>query len=205
MNEWRALLKVDEEQSRGQASLRIVYKLWPDFKVKPLMDRSVATVKADAAFRSYSATGAGITWAVIDSGIDGAHPHFGTKNDAYHSAMYHPDVQELHFDFTIDDDEADNSLREDRAVPKTDDDIAKAKAARARACDAALQDGLGHGTHVAGIIAGELPKDTVADMKGGEDGKPRYTVFEQVFEAAPKANASGTSSRSLGSSGTLRH
>ena len=40
-------------------------------------DRSLApTVKADAARRSYYAAGQGITWAVIDSGIDARHPHF---------------------------------------------------------------------------------------------------------------------------------
>jgi len=73
----------------------VIYKLWPDFKVKALMNRSIATVKADAAYRSYSATGLGITWAVIDSGIDGTHPHFGsnrTKEEQWKSAIYHPNV-----------------------------------------------------------------------------------------------------------------
>ena len=63
VNEWKALLSADEKQAKGDAGRRIIYKLWPDFKVKALMDRSVATVKADAAYRSYSATGADITWA----------------------------------------------------------------------------------------------------------------------------------------------
>jgi hypothetical protein len=65
---WRALLAEDEKAAAIAPSRRVIYKLWPDFKVNLLMDRSIATVKADAAFRSYAATGSGITWAVIDSG-----------------------------------------------------------------------------------------------------------------------------------------
>jgi hypothetical protein len=81
VNQWRALLKVDDDRAKQEPGRRVIYKLWPDFKVKALIDRSIATVKADAAFKSYSATGSGITWAVIDSGIDGTHPHFGTRKD----------------------------------------------------------------------------------------------------------------------------
>ena len=40
------------------------------------MDLSISTVKADAARRAFSAAGTNMTWAVIDSGIDGDHPHF---------------------------------------------------------------------------------------------------------------------------------
>src|SRR4029453_11031917 len=65
------------------------------------IDRSIATVKADAAFRSYAATGSGIALAVIDSGIDGEHGHFGPKNDTRSSTIYHPEVVELHYDFTL--------------------------------------------------------------------------------------------------------
>ena len=38
--------------------------------------RSISTVKADVARRWFQAEGEGIVWAVVDSGIDGAHPHF---------------------------------------------------------------------------------------------------------------------------------
>ena len=58
---WRALLAEDEKAAAIAPSRRVIYKLWPDFKVNLLMDRSIATVKADAAFRSYAATGSGIT------------------------------------------------------------------------------------------------------------------------------------------------
>lgn len=78
-----------------------IYRIWPDFKVKALADRSIATVKADAAQNAFSCTGEGIVWAVLDSGIDGLHPHF-EANDNLNLADQSP---LRHFDFT---DSADN-------------------------------------------------------------------------------------------------
>jgi hypothetical protein len=52
VEQWRKLLKRDDTEAKKDPGLRIIYKLWPDFPVKPLVHRSVATVKADAASRS---------------------------------------------------------------------------------------------------------------------------------------------------------
>ncbi|HXQ54851.1 MAG TPA: peptidase S8, partial [Actinomycetes bacterium] len=60
---------VEADQRQQDASLRAIYRIWPDFPVHPLIDASCATVKADAARRSFDASGRGITWAVLDSGI----------------------------------------------------------------------------------------------------------------------------------------
>jgi serine protease AprX len=117
MNEIRELVRLD--QAGVEAKTRSIYRIWPDFPVYPLIDRSVSTVKADAARRSYEASGEGITWAVIDSGISRRHPHFGTYR-------------------TLDDD-----------VAKLHKNFSDGRGA--------LVDGYGHGTHVAGIIAGGLP------------------------------------------------
>jgi len=105
---------------------RAIYRIWPDFEVRPLIHRSTTTVKADAARRSYDATGRGIVWAVVDSGIDHRHPHFRQHH------TLDGDVAELHRDFTGDGEPS---------------------------IDGALEDGYGHGTHVAGIIAGGLPPE----------------------------------------------
>jgi serine protease AprX len=129
---------VNQDLSYGNASQRAIYRIWPDFPVQPLIDRSCSTVKADAARRSYDAAGRGIVWAVIDSGIDQSHPHF----DLYETLS--GDVQNLHRDFTQKGDPQPGS---------------------------ALSDGLGHGTHVAGIIAGGLPPDWDEDS---------YRVTQQV-------------------------
>lgn len=179
VKEWRELLGQDEQNAQGDASLRIIYKLWPDFKVNALMDQSVATVKADAAYRSYSASGSGITWAVIDSGIDGTHPHFGpikANGKNLKSCLHHPNVKALHYDFTPDGAAGPDSANE------------TAEARRASAANA-LIDGLGHGTHVAGIIAGGLPQEAIDFSNSAQKGsRLRFGVFEQVFEATADGN-----------------
>jgi subtilisin family serine protease len=144
VRDWRNLIAKDE--ASGPRRERAIYKLWPDFPVRPLIDRSVTTVKADAAVRAYAATGKGISWAVIDSGIDGGHLHFGhpQKNPEY-CTLTADDVRDLHKDFT------------GNSQP--------------------LVDRYGHGTHVAGIIAGGLPSTAVYNRD--------YRVYENVFCSDP--------------------
>lgn len=148
VEELRRLVKADEAMAEGVRNRQTIYRVWPDYLVKPLMDRSVSTIKADAAMRSYGASGDGITWAVVDSGIDGEHLHFGgPANPAMHT-LTDPDVASLHRDFTLPD------------TPVA----------------SALTDAFGHGTHVAGIIAGgltELPPDAPCE------------VYAREFEADP--------------------
>ena len=83
-----------------------------------------------------------ITWAVIDSGIDGHHPHFKYNT-------LDGEVATLHRDFT----------RRRAGVP--------------------LSDVYGHGTHVAGIIAGGLSVDAtrvVASSTSDETGDGRVQL-----------------------------
>ncbi|MEP6669846.1 MAG: S8 family peptidase [Chthoniobacter sp.] len=104
---------------------RVIHSMWPDFPIKPCITQSIATVKADAALNSFSTVGGGITWAVIDSGIDATHPHFSQSNNINPNSP-------LHRNFT------------DGASPNPPE---------------ALRDVFGHGTHVAGIIAGGFDRD----------------------------------------------
>jgi serine protease AprX len=120
INETKELVRLDQAQ-KTPPEKRAIYRVWPDFPMRLLIDRSVATIKADAARRSYDASGSDIVWAVIDSGIDGRHPHFKTYDTLGGS------VEKLHHDFTS---------SEGRCNPLTDE--------------------FGHGTHVAGVIAGAL-------------------------------------------------
>lgn len=114
---------VTADCAAGPWQERAVYRIWPDFEVHPQIDVSATTIKAQAAHRAFNSFGDGIVWAVVDSGINGNHPHF-----VGYQTLTHGSVQELHRDFTS-----------ESSDPVT-----------------ALTDELGHGTHVAGVIAGGL-------------------------------------------------
>lgn len=113
------------DSAGGDWPNRAIFRIWPDFEIHRQIDASCITVKAVPAQRSFAAYGEGIVWAVIDSGIDGSHPHFKADH-----TLDDPSVADLHHDFV--------SGSEDPAQALIDDD--------------------GHGTHVAGIIAGGLQR-----------------------------------------------
>lgn len=129
------------DSSQRVGGRRAIYRIWPDFEFEALTTRSISTVKADAARNAFGALGEGIVWAVIDSGIDGSHPHFlKHKNLELTGLGIEGEETSLqHRDFTRID-----------SGPHT-----------------ALQDRYGHGTHVAGIIAGEtILREDLEDNKG---------------------------------------
>ena len=95
---------------------RPIFRIWPDFEVHALLDKSISTVKADAAHAAYAAVGNDICWAVLDTGVQADHPHFREYDNLSASGLPHQD-------FT-------------GAGGRADIDVN------------------GHGTHVAGIIAG---------------------------------------------------
>jgi serine protease AprX len=133
---------------------RSIYRIWPDFPIRPLIDRSARTVKADAASRAYGAQGEGIVWAVIDSGIDAGHPHFSRYDTLGGVAA------SLHRDFTMEPEDEKNVLPQERIKR-------------------ALADDFGHGTHVAGIIAGGLPAWAEA-QQGGQQLALRVAYNERA-------------------------
>jgi subtilisin family serine protease len=126
-------------------ALGLIYRIWPDLVVRAHLDRSLTTIQADAAARTYGCGGKGVVWAVIDSGIEAGHPHFAANGTVSASV-----VKDLHRDFTIDADPADGG---------------------------ALTDDFGHGTHIAGIIAGRAPADPAVLRIAGTEravGLPRW-------------------------------
>jgi choline dehydrogenase len=128
IDEIRKILNMDETDGGADPQNRAIFHIWPDFPVNALIDRSIQTIKADAARRSFDASGMDITWAIIDSGIDRSHPHFR----AYDTLG--GDIGQLHWDFTCPYEPGSTPL----------------------GIDSAFKDDLGHGTHVGGIIAGSL-------------------------------------------------
>jgi serine protease AprX len=119
----RAIEKVRESD---RSRFRTIHHVWPDFEVRSCVTRSIRTIKVDAARNSFTASGDGVMWAVMDTGVDGLHPHFALHKNIDVASPYHAD-------FT-----------------------------NAPGGPSPLQDKFGHGTHVAGIIAGEqfLQKDS---------------------------------------------
>lgn len=172
-DEARKLATADE--ATGMNAERVIYRIWPDFSVKGLMDRSIATVKGDAAFKSYDASGEDVVWAVIDSGIQGDHPHFGNVQRDDHLLLA-KSVVDLHRSFArivkkVGPVEVPTPLKDPDTTPEKLEEGASWEEERRKRVDehrkAALNDAYGHGTHVAGIIAGGLPPAPPGDAGDG--------------------------------------
>jgi serine protease AprX len=138
-----------------------IHHVWPDFKLRNCITKSIATIKADAAHRSFTAYGDEIAWAVIDSGIQADHPHFRLNHNVDITSPYHAD-------FTVASGPGD---------PFTDQ--------------------FGHGTHVAGIIAGEQSIEKKSDPRemivawrefdaNQEKDDPKQMALEAISGMAPK-------------------
>jgi subtilisin family serine protease len=144
----------DLRLARQNARPPAIFRVWPDYTLYPQIDRSAPTVKADAAWRSYDARGHNIVWAVIDSGIDACHPHFSGLELAAEGrgeSVTQGLSSQLHRDFSY-------LVDPDNQTPTAGQ---------------GLTDESGHGTHVAGIIAGRSPEGwtpRVADSKEPVDG-----------------------------------
>ena len=111
----------------------VIYRIWEDSDVHVSLTRSLTTVKADAAQRAFRARGDGIVWAVLDSGIQGDHPHFKCDDSPFGP------IDTLGVRAPV-----------DTWISRPTDGDLSPEDSRARA----LRDAFGHGTHVAGIIAG---------------------------------------------------
>ena len=141
----RALVTADHDPDAGRPP--VIFKVWPDYTLYPQIDRSAPTVKADAARRSYNAAGQRIVWAVIDSGIEASHRHFSALELAGDATT--TPAAGLHRDYT-------GFVQPSQLGP-------------VNGPPAPLRDELGHGSHVAGIIAGCCPADAVPVVASSDE------------------------------------
>jgi hypothetical protein len=149
----RELVREDARGGGASRTKRAIYHIWPDFPLKRLINKSISTVKADAVHNAFAAFGEGIVWAVVDSGVDGTHPHFRK-----HGNLHLPEPLE-HRDFTS-------------------------------APGKPLVDEYGHGTHVAGIIAGEKVGDILTTTRHRDErGVPTEVTkrLASITGMAPRA------------------
>jgi serine protease AprX len=174
------LLKLAEEArkltDKHGKSGSVVYRIWEDQDVSTTLTRSLATVKADAAQRAFQAFGEGIVWAVLDSGIDGNHKHFMTTQPHFQKDI--PEMLPLvHKDYTP---AGRSSPQADGLLPVSD--------------RSALEDQFGHGSHVAGIIAGcweskpggELVVGTEVRDERNDASVPQRDTLQRISGVAPK-------------------
>jgi subtilisin family serine protease len=135
---------------------------------EPLADRqwNLGMVGATPEAAHAQATGAGVDVGIIDTGIDGRHPDIAANYDAARSR-----------NFTVDQPSLDGPCEVPSCV------------------DPADQDGAGHGTHVAGIVAapadgfglnGVAPDARLVNLRAGQD-----SGYFFVYEVANALVAAG--------------
>jgi len=122
------LTRSEVERLSNELHLDAVYRVFQNARKRALLDQSIDVLQAATAHRGYQAQGQGITWAVLDSGIDPLHPHFGYGTSRSNIANVY------------------DCLKPGPVVewdPKQRPKVGV--------------DRNGHGTHVCGIIAGGMP------------------------------------------------
>jgi serine protease AprX len=76
----RRIVSLTKEMAKDETKEPLVFQVSRNRGAMPAISKSVPAVKADAASTLFKVDCSGIGWAVIDSGIDGAHPAFRLKD-----------------------------------------------------------------------------------------------------------------------------
>lgn len=123
------LTRAEVERISTELQIESIYRVFKNARKRALLDQSINVLQCSTAHRGYDSRGQSITWAVLDTGIDPMHPHFGYGTDT--SSIGH-----------VYDCLAAGPVREWNPKDKDRKTLGV--------------DHNGHGTHVAGIIAGGI-------------------------------------------------
>jgi subtilisin family serine protease len=129
------LTRSEVERLSNELHLQSVYRVFQNARKRALLDYSINVLQCSTAHRGYDSRGQGITWAILDTGIDPRHPHFGY--DTPRSNIAH-----------VYDCLSPGPVAEWN--PKTNPKQGV--------------DRNGHGTHVAGVIAGGLAEHCISGI-----------------------------------------
>lgn len=180
-----AVMRLRHLALRRAGTAGVVFSVWMNRRVEFAVERSVPTIKADAARRLFDVRCAEINWAVLDSGIDATHPAFALAGAPGKTRI------RATFDFGRIRDILDTATHDDRgraaalAAELATDGFGEAVANGKRLArigkdmraDMALDWGLvrpliermapvepehPHGTHVAGILGGHWVEPATA-------------------------------------------
>jgi serine protease AprX len=91
------LASLTEKQVNKLAKNEMVFKIWHNREMMPMVAESSATIKSTAALQLFNATGKGISWAVLDTGIKADHDYFKAGPYVTKDASYNL-TQESHDD-----------------------------------------------------------------------------------------------------------
>jgi subtilisin family serine protease len=128
------LTREEIEMLRTEFQRLQIARIWKNLSKRTLIAQSSGIVQAKPAHLGYGATGTGITWAVLDTGIAAQHPHFHRNGR---------DTVVEQWDCTT-----SGAPVQLRPGQKGFDTL----------------DGNGHGTHVAAIIGGGVPGSAYQSM-----------------------------------------
>ena len=129
------LTRSEVERMSNELHLQAVYRVFKNARKRALLDQSINVLQCSTAHRGYDSRGQGIHWAILDTGIDPRHPHFGYGTPRSNIAHV--------YDCLSPGPVAEWNLKSN---PRQG------------------ADRNGHGTHVAGIIAGGLAEHCVSGI-----------------------------------------